>query len=191
MIVPNASTVETASGRYIDLSDPDPSLFVLEDIARALSRTCRYGGHTRRFFSVAEHARLVSWRLLEQGCPADVALAGLHHDDAEAYIGDITRPVVTMLPDGAKQELEERVLSAIAEGLGLDFSLFSDPRVKAADDWALACEAHRLMPSRGQGWHCDGLYDPQDGFPFTLGSEPERAEEGFLTAHRVLTGQLT
>lgn len=33
-----------SGSRYIDMSNPQPEDFVLEEIARGLSRECRYGG---------------------------------------------------------------------------------------------------------------------------------------------------
>ena len=39
--------------------DPIPEEVHLEDIAHALSMQCRWGGHVRQFYSVAQHCLLV------------------------------------------------------------------------------------------------------------------------------------
>ena len=65
----------------------------IEDIARALSRQCRYNGHVGGFFSVARHSLWVADKLSEQGYSARIQLAGLLHDASEAYLGDVPRPL--------------------------------------------------------------------------------------------------
>lgn len=181
--------IELGSGAYLDLSDPDPNVITVEVIAAALSKTCRYSGQARRFYSVAEHACLVEDRLRGQGAPWWVRLAGLHHDDAEAFTSDLTRPLKLMLP--GFREIEERLALAIQEGLRLPPLLHPAQRdeVKSADDWALSCEAQFLMPSRGVGWWCEGLYDVERDGPRALGLEPKKAEEMFLVMHAELTGE--
>ncbi|MFM2054827.1 MAG: putative protein yfdR, partial [Pseudomonadota bacterium] len=81
----------TNSGKRVYPLDPDPADFDLGDIAISLSNLCRFAGHTRIFHSVASHALLVS-QLVAPLHPG-LALAALHHDDAEAFISDIPRPV--------------------------------------------------------------------------------------------------
>ena len=104
--------VGTFSGRTVNLMQPDPSQICVEDIARSLSMQCRWNGHVRSFYSVAEHCVRCS-----DVVPPEAAAWALMHDAAEAYIGDIPTPVKRMLPEAARAE--ERLLLAIAEALGL------------------------------------------------------------------------
>lgn len=152
--------MEMASGVYFDLLNPDPKLVRIDDIAHHLSQINRYTGAAHRPISVAEHAVLVADRLRSQGYGAATILAGLHHDDAEAYVGDVGRPLKLALGD-TYGDLERTVDRAIWEGLDLPRNA-NWAAVKAADDWALAAEAWHLLPSRGEGWFCWGLYDPHD-----------------------------
>lgn len=52
--------MQTASGRMFWPVDPRPEDVEINDIAHALSLTCRYCGHVREFYSVAQHSVLVS-----------------------------------------------------------------------------------------------------------------------------------
>lgn len=90
-------TVHT--GRSIVLHEPDISQITIEDIAHALSNLCRYTGHVPRFYSVAEHCVIAS-RLASN----ENRLECLLHDAAEAYLGDISRPLKMLLPDYKKIE---------------------------------------------------------------------------------------
>ena len=55
------SWMQTFTGRQFFPLDPHPNDVDPVDIAHALSLICRYGGHTRRFYSVAEHCVLLSY----------------------------------------------------------------------------------------------------------------------------------
>ncbi len=188
---PGEHHIELAGGGYLDLADPAPKDIRLDDVAHGLSQTCRYAGQCDPSYSVAEHAVLVSEYLQAQGAPLLVSLAGLHHDDAEAYIGDMTRPLRALLPDYSA--IEARVMAAIVTGLALEHVPFTDPRVKRADDWAVAAEAYQMLPSQGSTWHTAGLFQPQDRYRVTrlfgaLGLSPREAKRAWLARHRVLTG---
>ena len=84
----------TTTGRQFWPASPDPEQIQIEDIAHALSNLCRFGGHTREFYSVAQHSVLVS-----QNVPDDLRLVGLMHDATEAYCGDMIRPLKNVLPE--------------------------------------------------------------------------------------------
>lgn len=190
--------VETFSGEYVDVSNPEPGNIRLDDVAHALANTCRFGGHCKTFYSVAEHAVFVSMRLERKGGRPALCLSGLHHDDAEAYLGDIPRPLKPLLGFGY-EALTNRMDEAIADALLLPAVDSSSKRaIKREDNWALFVEAKHLLPSGGDGW-----WDGEQGsdrwgigeMPGRIvtpdywhgGQPPELAKERFLQRHKYLT----
>jgi hypothetical protein len=80
-------------------------------------------------------------------------MMGLHHDDAEAYLGDIPRPMKPLL--GIQyQRLTDKMDASIIRALELPYGVesFHDPEIKDADNWSLFVEARHLLPSEGRGW---------------------------------------
>lgn len=136
--------IETSSGKNYHFLDPQPDEIDIQDIAFALSNKARYSGHTQ-FFSVAEHSVCVAYRL-----PPHLRLAGLLHDAAEAYLGDIPSPLKAVLPDYKK--LEQINEGAIFHKFNLTTNEFDWHLVKQADLRALYTEAHYLIPSGGKNW---------------------------------------
>lgn len=189
--------VETFIGRFVDTREPDPATIHLEDIAHALAHTCRYGGHCKRFYSVAEHSVLCSRRAEEEGLSNRRQRAALHHDDAEAYLGDIPRPMKPLLGVGYRR-LTSRMDEAILEALRLGLSVGSlhVPQIKELDNWALFLEARYLLPSKGENWTgfleaWDVNPDLAENVPATPpywrgGLSPQKAKKEFLARHHEL-----
>lgn len=117
-------TIITASGVVFNLIEPRAEDVRIVDIAHGLSMTCRWAGHTSVFYSVAEHSTRVSMR-----CDRIDALAGLLHDAAEAYLGDVSAPLKRRLPE--YQAIEDRLLAVIFERFGLPVGVPAS--VKQAD----------------------------------------------------------
>jgi 5'-deoxynucleotidase YfbR-like HD superfamily hydrolase len=141
---------QTFTGRQFWPLDPRPEEIFIEDIAHALSLVCRFGGHCRRLYAVADHCVRVS-RVVENllgGTKRD-ALEGLLHDGAEAYVGDMIRPL-KMQAQMAHFRVAERIIEhaiAIRFGLGKEM-----PRiVHLADEILLATEARDLMGGESAG----------------------------------------
>ena len=150
---PSGDWLLTAEGKQFYPLDPRPEAVSLDDIARALSHLCRWTGHTRYHYSVAQHAVQVA--LAVEHIAPDWALAALHHDDAEAYLGDIARPWKKHLwvydgrlsDRGTHIELVElRVRSVIFQALGIDTPEAAWPVIQAADDRVLQAEYNALLP---------------------------------------------
>lgn len=103
----------TRSGRWFDLTDPCPGDFTFADIAGALSKLCRYGGHiTAPHYSVAEHSVWCAWQAKRDGLSVEIQIAALMHDAAEAFIGDVIRPLKRLLGEPYRQ-LEERIMRTV------------------------------------------------------------------------------
>jgi 5'-deoxynucleotidase YfbR-like HD superfamily hydrolase len=139
------SWIITHSGRQFDLVKPTAAMISPNDIAHALAHLCRFNGHTRTHYSVAQHSLLVSSLV-----PTKHQLVALLHDATEAYIGDMTRPLKALMP--AYRMTEETIWQAICHRFNLDPML--PECVVRADMVALATERRDLMPHHPAKWEC-------------------------------------
>lgn len=137
-------TILLASGHYFDLLDPAGSRFTIADLARGLGNTCRFAGQCSAFYSVAEHSWHASFLV-----PANLAFAALMHDAQEALVGDVTRPLKSLLPE--YKVIENRISGVIADRFALA-DLCDHRLVKLADVQMLAAEQAELMPAHDDQW---------------------------------------
>jgi hypothetical protein len=147
-----APFIETYTGvRFRPLS-PRVEDIRIHDIAHALSNQCRFSGHVRHFYSVAEHSVRVS-RLLESKVKSPaIWLKGLLHDASEAYLVDLPTPLKVTPKLGTAYRVAEGHLMQVI------WTRFCLPRggniaVAWADAAMLATEVRDLMFARPEHWH--------------------------------------
>lgn len=136
--------IVTHSGKQFDFHNPTPDMVCIEDIAHALSMSCRFGGHTRYHYSVAQHSVNVA-----RFVPDEHKLVALLHDATEAYIGDMVSPLKVIMPEFKRKE--EEIWEVIAARFSLPF--YMDPSIKKADTMMLKIEREHLIVE-SQPWEC-------------------------------------
>lgn len=175
------NTIKVSAGHYFDLADPSPNDVDLSTIAAALSKICRFGGHCPRFYSVAEHSVHCVRVARSEGVTLSGLRAILLHDAAEAYVGDVVKPLKAMLPSYA--EIESRVECAIAEKMLVNFDEHSGV-IKVADRAMLKAEKVAMWPDDSERW--EGFSDIETPDVILQYWCPERSEHEFLWMARCL-----
>ena len=208
----NETTVVTRSGT-LDLLDPNPADVRIEDIAFNLARINRWNGCAAPSLSVARHSLLVQGGVrlqivFNRACAAkyDAArqrrlgialpplrapdphlrLCALLHDAAEAYIGDICRPVKAIL--GGVMGLERRLLIAIGAGLGVPRLALTveTTLIKEVDNRWAATEARNLLGKTPDEVGLPGVLPWPDGAELLRPTSEAMDEEMFLAKYREL-----
>lgn len=157
----------------MNLLSPDPASFKIEDIAHALAHLCRFTGHTKCFYSVAQHSVMVSYLV-----PEEDALLALLHDATEAYLGDVSSPLKALIPDYKK--IEDNMSKAILlHFTGKEYLPLS---VKEADSMVLNDEMTDLIEGY-QNNESRRTWEPK-----IIGWSPTRAKRSFLIRYRSLAG---
>ena len=138
--------IQTLSGKAFFPHQPDAQLVDIKEIAHSLSMQCRYIGHVRKFYSVAEHSVLVS-----QSVSPENALWALLHDATETYVGDRVTPLKTT----ADRQLEGKIEIAIAEAFGLTLPM--PKQVKQIDVAICLNERSALLSKSPLPWPADSF----------------------------------
>ncbi|WP_025918474.1 hypothetical protein [Herminiimonas sp. CN] len=178
-----AHSILTYTGRYISLTEPAEAEFHITDIAHALSQTCRFGGHTRQFYSVAQHSVLVS-----QMVPVEYRLQALLHDAAGSYFGDMVQPLKGLSSMRPYRDYERVMRSRLFDAFGVTPSAESTEAIKRADLQMLAAERRDLMAPDLSPWPIlDGIFPRHASISPLM---PVSAEALFLKRFKELAGVL-
>lgn len=164
---PETGHIRTFTGRKFWPLQPRAEDLDIRDIAHALSNICRFTGHVRKFYSVAEHSVRVSELL-----PPPLKLWGLLHDASEAYMCDLASPVKSQCPGYRAAEVKLEFI--IAERFGLEWPRPAE--IKAADVLLFLAEKRDLMP--GKSFTVE--------YPRIRPWSPATAKARFLRAFRAL-----
>lgn len=135
-----ATAIRTYSGLLVDVLNPETDNFQIEDIAHALSQLCRYGGHSPRFYSVAQHSYLCA-----RMAPVKLQMQALMHDASEAYLCDVPSPIKPALKN--YQVIEEHLMVVIAKRFGFQYPL--DEQIHEIDKIILHQEWDELIMGKG------------------------------------------
>jgi 5'-deoxynucleotidase YfbR-like HD superfamily hydrolase len=166
--------IQVLSGRRVNPLDASPEDIDPSDIARALANLCRFGGHSRAFYSVAQHSVIVCDLLEERGATPDELMAALLHDAAEAYLGDLPHPLKHRSELGQQFRVAEKRLEAvIAERFALPEAA---ARIKPLDRALLATE-RRIFSE--VSWHWPELEGAEELDLEIEPWAPARAQEEF------------
>lgn len=139
------------TGGHFNYKSPERSVLNIQDIAHSLANQCRFNGHTKVFYSVAEHS-ILCYQYLDNlknednekvPLSADTLMYGLLHEAAEAVISDIPTPFKGMFPE--LKEKENLYLKAIFDLLELDLDDADKDIVKVTDTYMLLYEAKKLL----------------------------------------------
>ena len=147
----NNEFIQTFSGKKFYINKIRSEDICMQDISHALSMLNRFGGHSTRTYSVAEHSVRVSDLIWKAKKNKKQALYGLLHDASEIYISDIPSPFKRGPSFSQYREVEYKVQSAIYNKFGLDEN---EPSiVKEMDLRMLAIEASLLMSCGISDWN--------------------------------------
>jgi uncharacterized protein len=176
--------LQTVSGRWVNPFDPDPSQLDAGDIARALANQCRFGGHCRVFYSVAQHSVIVSELVEQRGGDVEDAFAALMHDATEAYLGDMPHPLKHRSPLGAAfREAEGDLERALRERFGIKPDV---PDIKPLDRALLATERRAFS---AETWHWPELEGVEPLQLELTAWTPDEAAQAFSRRYAELTAR--
>ncbi len=174
---PDEPWIQTYSGRRFTPTNPYVDAIVIQDISHALSMKCRFNGHPRRFYSVAQHSVLVSYI-----CDSADAFWGLMHDAAEAYLVDFPAPLKHSGKFDEYIAIEDNMQRAICKRFGLPE--VEPISVKKADKILLATEARDLLSPLHSDWR-----QPAEPLPFKIEAmSQQQSKDLFMKRFFELTG---
>lgn len=162
--------IRTSKNRKFFFGDLENNEYDIEEIAHSLALQCRWTGHCRVFYSIAEHSVHV-----HNHVPSAFKKEALLHDASEGYVVDLSRPLKEFVPDYRK--IQGKVEDVIARRFNVPYPM-TEP-VREADDRMLVTEWNNLFDAT------DILLGVKNE-PYENcieGWEPKTAEKKFLEAY--------
>lgn len=168
--------IATVGGGQFWFLEPEKNAYDIDIIAHALSKLCRFGGHSNWFYSVAEHSILMAeWTERFMGSKHK-ALQALLHDAGEAYLVDVPRPIKLKCPD--YKAIENTVEAALRKQFELPHPL---PNWLQELDMRMLKTERDVMVQGNFPWVCDEL-QPLEQVTFKFW-QPEEAKLKFKDAY--------
>lgn len=171
--------IGTFTNKKFHFMNPSIDEICIEDIAQALSMNCRYSGHVKDFYSVAEHSVIIADLVYAQTNSRSKALAALLHDASEAYLTDIPRPIKPYLTNYV--DIEANIEKVIQKKFSIPPM---DKLTKYLDTHIVGAEA-KLLFNVVPDWAND--YDHIDVSILNL--TPKFSRIAFLVAFKVYSGE--
>lgn len=137
-----ADYIRTFSGGTLHIPRPRRGEICIEDIAQGLSAVPRWGGQSKKRYPVAAHAIFTALLV-----PDKLKFDALNHDDSEAYLSDLPKPIKVLMPDYSR--IEDILMTQIAITLGFTYPKL--PEVDYADSAALYAERRALFDHAVKG----------------------------------------
>lgn len=193
------SAIRLISGKVFDYADPWAcEEITIHDVAHALARTSRYGGHIAYSYTVAQHALLVADLVAMHYKEPDLALGALHHDDVEFVTGDWPSPMkryIKSLGFDYKEQLERKIEPVICKWLNLSIDELHAGVVKDADRLAFVIEGLALKPDfdpTNQGFDDVDLEQANWLIPHIPMLSISGSEAVFMKAHeKLMAGEIS
>lgn len=176
-------------GNNVYIHNPKPQDFDIETIATVLSRICRFGGHTKYFYSVSQHSILLSNLMACNGYNKEYQLHALVHDAAEIFLGDCVKPVkYDKLMYSVYQPMEEKFNRVAARKFGYHYNKKTKSIIKYWENKLVLAEIRDLMllcPSERAKLNFDAACSIKDLSKMLI--PPEEAKIMFLRTYHKIT----
>lgn len=160
--------IRTFKDRKFYFEHPEDYEFDIEEIAHSLSNQCRWTGHCRKFYSIAEHS-IHCARMSPVGFTKEAFL----HDASEAYVVDLSRPLKQLVSD--YKTIQKNIEAAVAKFYEFPYPMSLE--VQDIDNRMLVTEWQQLFNET------DISLGPYNNEPYSFILNcwlPEKAEKEFL-----------
>lgn len=185
--------IQDSEGHRYSFLYPESSNLSINDISRTLSKACRFGGKTKRFYSVAEHCIIASYY---PGLTPWMRMQVFAHDWHEAYLVDLPGPLKQLIPGYSYLcRICDEVLSDKFKHIELT-DRETKKVIKMVDMEMLRAEASQLIRGPLMDWYAfESVSNPVTGICKELQDRilclsPREAEKEFLNRYYELLSPL-